>query len=130
VGRCKGLKSRYFTDLPQREVFLCKNMVTKIEIGQFVNTEKGVVPSKNREVIAELPDYDGRYETHVGEVGLSFSEHKKLGYKYVELEIGKTKELQTRCHRERRKINVSNEGKGQVQISRGRVLYVTTDAFR
>lgn len=96
-------------------------MVTKIEIGKFENS--------NRDVIAQLPDEKGEYETCAGIVGLDFSKHEKLGYRYVELEISKSKELQTKKHRLKRKVNVSNEGLGQVQISRGRILYISTNAF-
>lgn len=107
-----------------------KNMVTKIEIGHFKQTNNGIIVSKNRNLIIEAPDIAGRYKIEAGEVGISFSEHSERGYKYVDLEIGQAKELQTRECRGKRKVNVSNEGRGQVQISKGRILYITTDAFK
>lgn len=105
-------------------------MTTKLELGQFKNTNKGVIVSKNREIVAELPDKEGVHETLLGMLGIRFEKDAGRGYHYVTLEISRVKDLQTHDHREKRRVNVSNEGKGQIQLSRGRILFISTDAFK
>lgn len=106
-----------------------ENMGTKLEIGTYKNVGKNFIPSGEKTLVAVLPDSQGVYDTDFGRVGIEFSCNTERNYRFVELQIGEVKALQTRAHREKRKVNVSNEGKGQVQLARGRILFVTTDAF-
>lgn len=89
-----------------------------------------VTKIKLNEIVIELPDKPGSYETGLGTIGLGFGHVVNGGgdtSPAVILDCSKSKELQTRANRGLRLVNIRRDGTGGQQIGKNRVLSIETD---
>lgn len=110
---------------PGRFSFLL--MVTKFELGRFTKASDGkYLVSEERRLLGEFPDEPGTYKTPFGPLGVRFE--GKPGKSFVVLDVNKITILYPTGPKKERKIDVSQQGRGQVLLSRGRALFVSTGA--